>query len=281
VMKGGAPVAGEASARHFIVPLPPAVDEDAAELFGFWTYELRIGHRDVWSTAQARFGRPLVAKGVQHPPPSQRCAAFRAPATDKLPARIIVSAPYATAVFNGDRLTDPKVNDPRTRIWFLLYAQVTQADGSQQRNVLLTRALATPKLDFGAQGGFAVPGTRDVLGVGEFEQAVVEQALGDRALPLDAPLSVIAVELLPGDHLVQLSRPLKVPPSIAGGAPEQLYFTVDTPDGSGLAGRALGAALAFTGPSVSADDPLGADLGTLASRRILRCSPLTPVAPSC
>jgi hypothetical protein len=32
---------------------------------------------------------------------------------------------------------------------------------------------------------------------------------------------------------------------------------------------------------VRADDPLGADLGTLASRRILRCSPLTPVAPSC
>ena len=28
-------------------------------------------------------------------------------------------------------------------------------------------------------------------------------------------------------------------------------------------------------------DPLGAELGSITSRRILRCSPLTPVAPSC
>jgi hypothetical protein len=281
VMETGVPVQGEASARHFIVPLPPAVDAEAAELFGFWTYELRIGHRTVWSTAQARFGGPLIAKGVQHPPPAQRCAAFRSPKTDKLPARILVSAPYATAVFKGDRLTQPTANDPRTRIWFLLYAQVTQADGSQHRNILLTRTLATPDFDMDPQRGELLPNTRDVFGVGEFTQSAVEQALADRALPLDAPLSVIAVELLPGDHLVQLSRPLSVPPGIAVGEQESLYFIVDTPDGSGFANQNLGARLAFAANAVRADDPLGADLGSLASRRILRCSPLTPVAPAC
>lgn len=28
-------------------------------------------------------------------------------------------------------------------------------------------------------------------------------------------------------------------------------------------------------------DPLGSELGDISSRRILRCSPLTPVAPAC
>ena len=42
-----------------MVPLPPGINPDAPELFGFWTYELRIGHKLIWSTAQARFGRPL------------------------------------------------------------------------------------------------------------------------------------------------------------------------------------------------------------------------------
>ena len=43
----------------------------------------------------------------------------------------------------------------------------------------------------------------------------------------------------------------------------------------------LGARLAFAADAVHTDDPLGVDLGSLASRRILRCSPLTPVAPAC
>ena len=53
---------------RFAVPLP--VDPSSPELFGFWTYELRVGHTNkVWSTAQGRFGSPLVVNGLQHPPP--------------------------------------------------------------------------------------------------------------------------------------------------------------------------------------------------------------------
>ena len=39
-----------------------------AELFGFYVYELRVGHTDrIWCTAQGRFGHPTRVNGVQHP----------------------------------------------------------------------------------------------------------------------------------------------------------------------------------------------------------------------
>ncbi|CAM3867901.1 hypothetical protein [Roseateles saccharophilus] len=274
-MQAETPAPG-AKARHFIVPLPPAVDEDADELFGFWTYEIRIGHRDVWSTAQARFGRPLVVKGVQHPAPPLHCTSFRAPPLATMPARIIASAPYATAVYQGDRLTRAVAGDPRTRIWFLLYAQAMQADGSERRNILLARTPGVPRLPEQAVGA-QVAGAREVQGVGVFWLPRVEQALQDLALAPDTPLSVIAVELLPGDHLVQYSRPL---PSTDGqSAGQSLYFTVDVPMGSTAPAQDAVSRLGVAADPT--DDPLGGDLGTAASRRILRCSPLTAVAPSC
>jgi hypothetical protein len=56
--------------RHFLLPMPPGITPDSPELFGFWTYELRVGHAGTglsnWSTAQARFGRPLRVAGMQH-----------------------------------------------------------------------------------------------------------------------------------------------------------------------------------------------------------------------
>jgi len=120
------------------------------------------------------------------------------------------------------------------------------------------------------QRGELLPNTRDVFGVGEFSQPAVEQALADRALPLDAPLSVIAVELLPGDHLVQLSRPLSVPPGIAVGGQEPLYFTVDTPDGSGFAKQNLGARLAFAAANVEREMRQLPGLGTITSSAALQ-----------
>ena len=62
---------------HFLLPLPPGMNTDDPELFGFWTYELRICHAGrpgdlrQWSTANARFGSPLAGGG---------CAASRAAA---------------------------------------------------------------------------------------------------------------------------------------------------------------------------------------------------------
>ena len=65
------------SKNHFLLPLPPGITEEALELFGFWTYELRVGHARIWSTAQARFGRPLRVTGVQHPAPTLNCLVAR------------------------------------------------------------------------------------------------------------------------------------------------------------------------------------------------------------
>ena len=108
--------------------------KEALELFGFWTYEIRIGHKAIWSTAQARFGRHLRVSGVQHPAPKLSCVAHRVvprkgprPVFEP-PARIVVTAPYATPVYADQKLTNPTEGDPRTRIWVMLYAQVMQAD---------------------------------------------------------------------------------------------------------------------------------------------------------
>jgi hypothetical protein len=71
------------SDRHFLLPLPPGVDSDNPELFGFYSYEFRVGHSGPrgdlrwWSTANARFGSPLRVVGVQHPPPALTCRAGR------------------------------------------------------------------------------------------------------------------------------------------------------------------------------------------------------------
>jgi hypothetical protein len=65
------------SPRHFLLPLPPGLIPESPELFGFFTYEFRIGRRVGWSTAQGRFGRPLRVTGVQHPAPTLRCEVVR------------------------------------------------------------------------------------------------------------------------------------------------------------------------------------------------------------
>ncbi len=148
------------SDRHFILPLPPGLYAESPELFGFFTYEFRVGHghfvnRDevdkeykldfkkvgelpfenqnvpkgnLWSTAQGRFGRPLRVTGVQHPVPNLLCTLNR---DDQ---RMFVSAPFAKAVFNGKNVTS---KPPRTSLWAVLYAQVYQADGLDFRNILL------------------------------------------------------------------------------------------------------------------------------------------------
>jgi len=116
--------------RHFyILPLPPGLHYESPELFGFFTYEFRFGHTDrIWSTAQARFGLPLRIAGLQHPAPNLTCM------LNRNERALSVTAPFAQAVFNGQ---DVSSKPPRTSMWALLYAQVTQADGSDFRNILL------------------------------------------------------------------------------------------------------------------------------------------------
>lgn len=185
------------SDKHYLLPLPPGVSEDAPELFGMWVYELRLGHDDRrWSTAQGRFGPPLRIAGVQHPAPSLSCAVLRRPAT------IEAAAPFASPVLNG-RILRPRV--PRTEMWLLLYAQVQQLDNKGWRNVLLRRTRAFP------------PGQDEHLQYGEeltlqalarFDIDTTWVMLSGLGLPRGTPLSILAVELIPANGGIQYPDPL-------------------------------------------------------------------------
>lgn len=232
------------SGTFFLLPLPSGVGSEDLQLFGFWTYEFRVGHVKFWSTAQGRFGRPLRVTGVQHPAPHLICSVQR----DH--AGVGVSAPYATTVYNGNRLYNFLAGDPQTRMWFMLYTQVLQADGASHRNILLQHvpgftlepnpSTFTP-IAINPQHG----STRDPLAVARFPEKIIDESLALLGLPLTSPLSVLAVEMLPG--------PLNFPVNLPAGAARAAATEVP-------------------------EDPLGANLGL---RRILRTSPLTAVPAIC
>jgi hypothetical protein len=221
---------------HFLLPLPPGLNAEALELFGFWTYEFRVGHALKWSTAQARFGRALRVSGVQHPPPPLTCTLWR---NDK---GLTVTAPYATTLENGVSASSIFFGDPQTSLWFMLYAQMRQTDGGSNRNILLGRELAkvlsAPSF-VGAQEMLAQ--NREPRGSATFDQEQIAALLRHLSLPENAPLSVLAVEVLPGPHVTD---------------------------------PALDAQRLQT----SEEDPLGRQLGR---RRILRTSPLTAAPAIC
>jgi hypothetical protein len=128
---------------HYLLPIPPGMHSESPELFGFFTYEFRIGHahwndRDdnLWTTAQARFGRPLRVTGIQHPAPNLLCTVNR---NEKI---LYVNAPYAQAVVNCKNVTS---KPPRTQLWCLLYTQVKQADGKAYRNI----SIAEKRMELG------------------------------------------------------------------------------------------------------------------------------------
>ncbi len=92
-------------------------------------------------------------------------------------------------VFTGRNLLPTR---PRTQLWALLYAQVTQADGVSQRNVLLDRLALTRDDKVLKQ----ITLSRGQAGAiwSRSEIAVILTAL---ALPANSPLSVVVVETLP------------------------------------------------------------------------------------
>jgi hypothetical protein len=137
-------------------------------------------------------------------------------------------------------------------MWFLLYAQAVQADGATMRNVLIAtesgvfanRALAT--IDPSLEPYFGTLATNSFkslnrTAVAAFHQAQVESILASIHLPANSSLSVIAVELLPAGTRSDIA---------------------DRP----------GVAMAAVAPRRNAGFPFG---------RILRASPLEPVAPFC
>jgi hypothetical protein len=171
------------SPRHFYLPLPPGLSHESPEMFGFFTYEVRVGHFVGWTTAHGRFGAPLRVTGIQHPAPPLSCRAARRS------TEVFINAGYATPVFEGRNLL-PRY--PKTEIWGLLYTQVAQIDGQDQRNVLLGRRLLEPLLPPTDQRE-----TLDTVGTARWEQQEIDPQLEALGLPRNALLSVLTVELLP------------------------------------------------------------------------------------
>jgi hypothetical protein len=178
------------SDRHFLVPLPPNTDPGSPELFSFFTYDIRAGHdtgpavNPLWTTAQGRFGEALQLAGVQHPAPELPCSVIVEPDDS-----IRIRAPYACP-FVGLRRVLP--TPPNTEIWVVLYARVMQADASTRRNIQIDlRRLRVLRRHGGESASLFV------YGEAGWTRAEVKAALQLAGIPEDAPISVLAIELLP------------------------------------------------------------------------------------
>lgn len=178
------PLADSPAAPHYLVPLPASLKDSSPELFGFFVYEVRIGHTDSrWCTAQGRFGPLLRIAGVQHPAPPLVCQGVRSP------DGILIRAPYATPVVDGANVRPPA---PATELWALLYARVPQVDRRGWRNLLIARTVLTlPQVPNAAQDG----GSRILYGEGLVFAQTLDTALRSFGLPLKTPLTVLAAEL--------------------------------------------------------------------------------------
>jgi hypothetical protein len=73
---------------------------------------------------------------------SSRRAFGRPEPVNRTRGKVVAAAPYATPVIDGRRFFG-RVG-VRSRMWMMLYAQVTQADGAAMRNVLLLHKPAPP-----------------------------------------------------------------------------------------------------------------------------------------
>lgn len=183
-------IPADGSDRHYLVPLPPGTSAGSPELFGFYSYELRVGHdagtpsSPFWSTAQGRFGPALILEGVQHPPPTLPCVASR------VSGSVVASAPYAQPFYDGANVLP---NPPNTEIWIALYVQVHQADKATLRNIQLdVRRGYTPEQRRIGRGR-----PRERMAEVRWTDSELRSLLAALGLDERAPLSVLAVELLP------------------------------------------------------------------------------------
>jgi hypothetical protein len=161
---------------------------------------------------------------------------------------VLATATYATPVLNGRPLM-ASTQTPKTALVFFLYAQVVQADGASNRNVLLfQRAGVFFNRKTDAVAAFSLKSSqRDRTGGAIFTEREIEAALTGLGLPVNLPLSVIAVEFLPGGTANEV------------GGITATELEIGTNDEQDL-------------------DPLSL---SGRPRRILRGSPLVPVAPVC
>lgn len=199
------------SKRHYILPWPKGLHGESNELFGFFTYEMAVGHTEkIWSTAEGRYGLPAGVNGVQHPAPPLKCL------VNQTSDGITATAQYATAVFNGKDVTS---KPPKTEIWCMLYAQARQADGTTNRNILLddrkmeymnpaVRSKINLRLeefisnhskytDIKKANGLRVNLDAPPTGTVFWEKAEINGLLDQYNLSHDSGLSVLAVEMMP------------------------------------------------------------------------------------
>ncbi|MEO8108984.1 MAG: hypothetical protein ABI594_03080 [Ginsengibacter sp.] len=199
------------SKLHYLLPLPPGLHEESNELFGFFKYEVRVGHTEkIWCTAQGRFGLQAGVNGVQHPAPPLKCL------VNQTTEGITATAQYALALFNGKNVTS---KPPKTEIWCMLYAQARQADGSINRNILLDdRKLEyiDPELqnkfnvglkafisnqqkytDIKQANSLKINLDAPSTGKVSWSKAEINQLLDQYNLSHDSGLSVLAVEMMP------------------------------------------------------------------------------------
>ncbi len=302
------------SDRHFLLPLPPGLHADSDEMFGFFTYEFRVGHYKhqdtgemVWTTAQGRYGRPLRQTGIQHPAPTLTCM----PNRDE--EKLWVTAPYAVAVHNGRNVT---AKPPRTQLWALLYAQVKQADNRDFRNILLD----DKRLDYRIQvepdknvniydkytdkelkvlNNFTIGNFNDSVNYANYKNVIkladfskknkdstrygttvwtnneIAQLLALFGLPADMPLSVLVVEILPQITNVYDHISELEKPSKAKAAVN--YLAEDKKANFQTYIKKAGSLKEQTA-SAPVPGPLSDELG---HHRILRTSPLTEVPEVC
>lgn len=196
-------IPADGSDRHFLVPLPPNTPSTSPELFGFYTYEIRVGHArgteisPFWSTAQGRYGPSTILEGVQHPAPSIVCGVSRTRED------LVVSANYAQPYYKGQKVMPDPAN---SQMWVVLYAQVQQADGESFRNIQLDVRVALSaekpcreKYPVG-RGTFYGPASiipKETVGQAKWSQPELQRLLSTCHLPEDSNLSILAVEVLP------------------------------------------------------------------------------------
>jgi hypothetical protein len=155
--------------------------------------------------------------------------------------------PAAVTVYNGNRLYNFEANDPQTRIWFMLYAQVLQADSASYRNVLLDhlRGKTLPTTTRGDQRNPQHGSARDPLAGIVFPERDIEARLRLLNLPRTNALSVLAVEVLPG--------PLNFPSHIKEpGEGDSVSNDQEDPVGTDLVQRYIDFLVVRMGLSVSA-----------------------------
>ncbi|MBW3469958.1 hypothetical protein [Arthrospiribacter ruber] len=286
------------SDRHYILPLPPGLHSESPEMFGFFTYEFRVGHThwaeqedNLWSTAQGRFGKPIRVTGIQHPCPNLLCSVTRDETS------LYVSAPFAKAVLKGKNVT---AKPPRTSLWSLLYTQVIQADGRDYRNILLSEKMmrhdferekaqkaaeiqeklqafsfnpvnvSTQPTSFEFKpeiidiGAFlSLHKNLHPMGTSEYSSLEIADLLKSMGLPEDSPLSVLVVEVFGNitnfsDHLRNMRR--------------------GTRGFAGFAGNQWAGEFKSDSHPHENQQPLSSGLGHF---RILRTSPLTKVPFVC